>query len=550
VEAGTALRTFVGSDHFRAPELIGLLPLKDLKTRKEGAQENPPYSFLVDIWALGVISYLLMTNELPFADNIALSCYVTLDIGCPNAKLEKLRASNECQDFIKQTMAPSASQRLSAAAVCCSPWVSSLPTYENKSNKCHPMADSKRTFVDTADGSDSNSEASFAVESTALWSTFMSVSSPAYESLTASQSGQLNGPTFQVPADSSSPEMTQQRRIKQAEQVSGKAVARCESSDDIPNIDYLWRKAQDYVDRSKFYLAELTYRNIFCILKEEVGTEHQQTLKAFHEIGAMLYQQNKYVEAEPILRRSLNMRRSTLPPEDPMIRTAVSHMIHVLWELDKLEDAEPMLRREVSLRKKLFGEDHVCTFNTMKDLAAVLNKLTKYAEAEVILIQVVSTASKALGISHECTLNAMSQLATVFTLSQKHEDAISTLQEAIYIRTAASLVECNEGLADIHHLGVALYSMRRYNEAEAAFRQNAVLSQKIRGIESDNATKARYWLSKAVYKLKRCDEAIAILKEVLELRRKICAPGDQFIQLCEHDLRKFRSSGNCKGETV
>jgi serine/threonine protein kinase len=125
VETGsTALRTRVGTEHFAAPELLGILTLEELRLRTM-EPEDLSYSFAVDIWSLGVICFKLLTNELPFPIGWMLSAYVTTGSAFPTEPLTKANASKECQEFVEKAMMRSASQRPAAGQLCASPWLSS-----------------------------------------------------------------------------------------------------------------------------------------------------------------------------------------------------------------------------------------------------------------------------------------------------------------------------------------------------------------------------------------------------------------------------------------
>ncbi|KAK3617640.1 hypothetical protein LTR56_025152 [Elasticomyces elasticus] len=75
----TSLRTNAGTQGFMAPEMLGLGFGED-DSSDDDTQKS--YTNAVDIWAVGVIAYLLLTGEMPFSPSEprALGRYATSSI--------------------------------------------------------------------------------------------------------------------------------------------------------------------------------------------------------------------------------------------------------------------------------------------------------------------------------------------------------------------------------------------------------------------------------------------------------------------------------------
>lgn len=97
-----------GELHYMAPELVG----------------RRPYTRAVDMWALGVISCLLLTGVLPFsADNDADVMRLILRADLPAAERGWEHVSEEAKCVIRQLLQRNPVQRLSAAELLDHPWV-------------------------------------------------------------------------------------------------------------------------------------------------------------------------------------------------------------------------------------------------------------------------------------------------------------------------------------------------------------------------------------------------------------------------------------------
>ncbi|KAK0653022.1 kinase-like domain-containing protein [Cercophora newfieldiana] len=111
----TELRTRIGTLHYMAPEVLGILTVDELKLSKKNELES--YTTAVDIWSLGAIIFRMVTGQYPFPDRVDLGRYVTLGAPFPAEPLIRAGASEECIQFVIATMAAEARLRPQARAL-------------------------------------------------------------------------------------------------------------------------------------------------------------------------------------------------------------------------------------------------------------------------------------------------------------------------------------------------------------------------------------------------------------------------------------------------
>lgn len=111
----TALRSVVGTRGYIAPEVMDYVKVS-------GAQDTS-YTSAVDIWALGEITFRLITHQSTFPTDGALSRYAEARIPFPYVELDRVGASKEIKKFLEKAMAAQPSQRLSARDARRHPWI-------------------------------------------------------------------------------------------------------------------------------------------------------------------------------------------------------------------------------------------------------------------------------------------------------------------------------------------------------------------------------------------------------------------------------------------
>ena len=131
-EGLTALRTLTGTPAFAAPEVLGF---------SQHAVSDDSYSNKVDIWALGVITFLLLTGETLFQDQRRLGQFVSGSFPFPLGTLLANKVSTMGCEFVYVAMAPTAQNRPGAEECLHHAWVVSyeeiattqLERYDNRS---------------------------------------------------------------------------------------------------------------------------------------------------------------------------------------------------------------------------------------------------------------------------------------------------------------------------------------------------------------------------------------------------------------------------------
>lgn len=105
MESSTTTKTFFGTVGYIAPEML---------SRK-------PYTKAVDVWALGVLTFILLCGVFPFEDDIRKKAKVDYQLRFPPWTKNKI--SSSAKDLLEKLLCVDPSHRISARAGLNHPWV-------------------------------------------------------------------------------------------------------------------------------------------------------------------------------------------------------------------------------------------------------------------------------------------------------------------------------------------------------------------------------------------------------------------------------------------
>ncbi|KIM98571.1 hypothetical protein OIDMADRAFT_167357 [Oidiodendron maius Zn] len=257
-------------------------------------------------------------------------------------------------------------------------------------------------------------------------------------------------------------------------------------------------------------------------LKEKIlGIEHPSTLSGINNLALMLQSQEKYKEAEAMLRKVLRFREKVLGIEHPDALTSMENLANILYWQGKFEDAETMYRQMLELMEKILGIEHPDTLTSMNYLAHALCAQEKYKEAEAMHRQTLRLREKVLGIEQLDTINSRSNLASVLHTRGKYEEAEAMYRQTLKLMEKVQGTEHPDILISMNNLALVLYEQGKHKEAETMHRQTHALGEKVLGTTHPSTLKNMGSLALVLYSQGKYEEAEIMYRRTLKLMEKV-----------------------------
>jgi tetratricopeptide (TPR) repeat protein len=149
--------------------------------------------------------------------------------------------------------------------------------------------------------------------------------------------------------------------------------------------------------------AEPLIRRALEIDEDSFGPDHPKVAIDLNNLASLLQATNRLAEAEPLMRRVMKIMEASIGPNHPNIAVALNNLAQLLQDTNRLTEAEPLMRRVLKIDEDSFGPDHLNVAIDFSNLALLLQATSRLAEAEPLMWRAVEIFEASLGQDHPNT---------------------------------------------------------------------------------------------------------------------------------------------------
>ena len=249
--------------------------------------------------------------------------------------------------------------------------------------------------------------------------------------------------------------------------------------------------------QQRFDEAEELLREALAACRRELGNRSESTLASIHNLGGMLQARGRREEAEPLLREALDITREKLGDLHENTLQSVNTLGILLQDLGRLPEAEVLLQEDLAGSRRILGHKHPDTIAAMNNLAQLLLDLGRGSDAEALYREAFMCMRDTLGDHHEHTLLAMANLGWFLQAQGKLEEAEQLTMSALvgmhetlgsrHLKTIVQTVQAGELLVKVGKLDalkkvlgdVPLLACEMFGEGHSTSKKLAELEQQI-----------------------------------------------------------------------
>lgn len=137
-----------------------------------------------------------------------------------------------------------------------------------------------------------------------------------------------------------------------------------------------------YFAQERFDDAEAIMRRTLAIREKQLGPNHPDLGPLLNNLGGVYWKQKRYADALQMYDRSLSIYERTLDPMHPSMAAIVNNLGEAYWKIGRLEAAELMLRRALKIKQARLDSGDPGIAVTLNALGGVLRDRKRWTEAE------------------------------------------------------------------------------------------------------------------------------------------------------------------------
>src|SRR6516162_7977435 len=156
----------------------------------------------------------------------------------------------------------------------------------------------------------------------------------------------------------------------------------------------------DYATAASFAEATLA------LVTSAFGPDAAETAAALNSLASSYQSLARYLEAEPLFRRAIEIGETVLGKDHPRVAASYNNLALLLEDQGRYDQAEPLIRRAIEIGEKVLGRDHPGVAINYNNLASLLRVQGKYDEAEPLYRRAMEILQTKLGLDHPNTVTA------------------------------------------------------------------------------------------------------------------------------------------------
>lgn len=276
-----------------------------------------------------------------------------------------------------------------------------------------------------------------------------------------------------------------------------------------------------YLNLGRFDEAQPLLERSLDVRREMFGERHADVAQSMDHLALLHERRGEYEEAERLNRTALSLRRALYGTEHPDVAESLNRLAGLLMHKGAFAAAEPLYRESLATRQRLLGDDHSEVAISRSDLALLLNRRGQFEEAETLARRALAVHRRNYDAKpHPNVAATLSVLGTILENREHYDDAEAVYREALATSRALHGDAPHPQIAaDLDNLASLLRIQGRPAAAEPLLREAHALDRRLHGDEHQNVASSLHSLALLLDDMGRPAEAAEHFRETLRILR-------------------------------
>ena len=256
------------------------------------------------------------------------------------------------------------------------------------------------------------------------------------------------------------------------------------------------------------------------IRRRVLGPNDPATLDSMSSLAILMHREGREAEAEKVQREVLETERRILGPTDARTVASTAQLAAIIFEQGHYADAEKLDRDALAVEQQNHRTESRQAIMIESNLAFTLEEEGHYRESDQLQRQALDAAERVMGSEHPDTLRIMSRLALLEEKEGRFSDEEKLFRQVIDIERKVLGPDHPQTLQSLEALTVPLRQLGKLEEAEKLSRH--VIEQQSRTLSPDSRVllASKSSLANTLLSEKRYDEAERLWRQILDSDRR------------------------------
>jgi tetratricopeptide (TPR) repeat protein len=269
--------------------------------------------------------------------------------------------------------------------------------------------------------------------------------------------------------------------------------------------------------RGLYAEAEPMMRRALEIDEAAYGSQHPDVAIRLNNLASLLQATNRLSEAEPMMRRALEIDQAVYGGQHPNIAIRLNNLASLLQITNRLSEAEPMMRRALEIDEAAYGSQHPDVAIRLNNLASLLQDTNRLSEAEPMIRRALEIDETAYESQHPRVAIRLNNLASLLQATNRLSEAEPLMRRALEIDEASYGSQHPDVAIDLNNLASLLQATNRLSEAEPLMRRALEIDEAAYGSQHPNIARHLNNLASLLQATNRLSEAEPMMRRALEL---------------------------------
>jgi tetratricopeptide (TPR) repeat protein len=305
------------------------------------------------------------------------------------------------------------------------------------------------------------------------------------------------------------------RELRRVASMSKKDRAAFESSNTMND------QAVSLHAQGKFVAAQPLYEKALEIRRRLLGHDYPVTGTAYNNLAHNLYEHGKYAQAQLLYERALEIYRRLLTDDHPFIATSYNNLTYNLNAQGKYAAARQFHEKALEINRRLLTDDHPATAHSYNSLAVNLNAQGKYAAAQPLQEMALAIRRRLLTDDHRDTAQSYNNLGYTLFCQGKHAQAEPLYEKALEIFRRLLTDDHPATTASYNNMAANLSVQGKYAVAQPLYEKALQINRRL--LTDDHPATARSYnnLAGVLQDEGKYAEAQPLHEKALAIRRRL-----------------------------